>query len=159
MWQFSPIRLTFTCGWRGGYTKLHVPVVYLVAPQAWAWRKGRVKTMRRVLRRLLCIFPFEEQFFRGEGVNATYIGHPLAGRVRPSLSKDEFFRKHRLAAGRPLVAVLPGSRRGEASRHLPALLDAVERLYREQAVNVVLPASAIAGTAFFQERIGGARFG
>jgi lipid-A-disaccharide synthase len=136
--------------------QLHVPVVYLVAPQAWAWRKGRVKTMRRVLRRLLCIFPFEEQFFRGEGVNATYIGHPLAGRVRPSLSKDEFFRKHRLAAGRPLVAVLPGSRRGEASRHLPALLDAVARLYRDQALNVVLPASAIAGTAFFQERIGGA---
>src|SRR3954466_14139142 len=136
--------------------QVHVPVVYLVAPQAWAWRKGRVKTMRRVLRRLLCIFPFEEQFFRGEGVNATYIGHPLVGRVRPSLSKDEFFRKHRLAAGRPLVAVLPGSRRGEAARHLPALLDAVERLYREQALNVVLPASAIAGKAFFEERIGGA---
>jgi lipid-A-disaccharide synthase len=136
--------------------RLGVPVVYLVAPQAWAWRKGRVRVMRRVLRRLLCIFPFEEQFFRGEGVNASYIGHPLAGRVRPTLSKDEFFRKHRLAAGRPLVAVLPGSRRGEASRHLPALLDAVERLYREQAVNVVLPASAIAGTAFFEDRIGGA---
>jgi len=136
--------------------ELHVPVVYLVAPQAWAWRKGRVKTMRRVLRRLLCIFPFEEQFFRQEGVNATYIGHPLTGRVRPTLTKDEFFRKHRLAAGRPLVAVLPGSRRGEAARHLPALLDGVERLYREQAVNVVLPASAIAGTTFFQERIGGA---
>lgn len=133
---------------------LHVPVVYLVAPQAWAWRKRRVKTMRRVLRRLLCIFPFEEPFFRAEGVNATYIGHPLAGLVRPTLSKDEFFRKHRLAAGRPLVAVLPGSRRGEAARHLPALLDAVDRLYREQAVNVVLPASAMASTSFFQERIG-----
>jgi lipid-A-disaccharide synthase len=134
----------------------HVPVVYLVAPQAWAWRKGRVKAMRRDLRRLLCIFPFEEQFFRAEGVNATYIGHPLAGRVRPSLTRDEFFRKHRFAAARPLVAVLPGSRRGEAARHLPALLDAVDRLYRDQAVNVVLPASPMAGAAFFQERIGNA---
>ena len=111
--------------------------------------------MRRDLQRLLCIFPFEEEFFRTEGVNATYIGHPLAGLVRPALSRDEFFRKHRLAAGRPLVAVLPGSRRGEAARHLPALLDAVDRLYREQAVNVVLPASATTGAAFFQERIGG----
>lgn len=137
--------------------RLHrsVPVVYLVAPQAWAWRKGRVKAMRRTLRRLLCIFPFEEEFFRREGVNATYIGHPLAGRVRPSLSRGEFFRKHRLAEGRPLVAVLPGSRRGEAARHLPALLDAVDRLYREQAVNVVLPASSTTGTAFFEERVGG----
>jgi lipid-A-disaccharide synthase len=110
--------------------------------------------MRRTLQRLLCIFPFEEEFFTREGVNATYIGHPLAGRVRPSLSREEFFRKHRLAAGRPIVTVLPGSRRGEAARHLPALLDAVDRLYREQAVNVVLPASATTGAAFFLERTG-----
>ena len=105
--------------------------------------------------RLLCIFPFEEEFFRREGVAATYIGHPLAGLVRPALSRDEFFRKHRLAAGRPLVTVLPGSRRGEAARHLPALLDAVGRLYREQAVNLVLPASATTGAGFFRERVGG----
>lgn len=134
---------------------LGIPVVYLVAPQAWAWRKGRLKSMRRTVRRLLCIFPFEEEFFRREGVPATYIGHPLAGLVRPSLGRDEFFKKHRLAAERPLVTVLPGSRRGEAARHLPVLLDAVERLYREQAVNLVLPASANTGAAFFRERLGG----
>ncbi|HJZ96682.1 MAG TPA: lipid-A-disaccharide synthase [Candidatus Solibacter sp.] len=133
-----------------------VPVVYLVAPQAWAWRKGRIPGMRRTIRRLLCIFPFEEEFFRREGVAATYIGHPLAGLVRPSLSRETFFQKHRLAAERPLVSVLPGSRRGEAARHLPALLDAVERLYREQAVNLILPASATTGAGFFQERIGNA---
>jgi lipid-A-disaccharide synthase len=131
-----------------------VPVVYLVAPQAWAWRKGRIREMRRTLRRLLCIFPFEEDFFRGEGVAADYIGHPLAGLVRPSLTKDEFFRKHRLPVGRPLVTVLPGSRRGESARHLPALLDAIDRLYREQAMNFVLPASATTGAAFFRERTG-----
>jgi lipid-A-disaccharide synthase len=137
--------------------KLHrqgVPVVYLVAPQAWAWRKGRVKQMRRDISRLLCIFPFEEEFFTREGVNATYIGHPLAGLVRPSLSREEFFRKHRLAAGRPLISVLPGSRRGESARHLPALLDAAGRLYRERAVNLVLPASSTTGAAFFEERLG-----
>jgi len=133
-----------------------VPVVYLVAPQAWAWRKGRLRAMRRTVRRLLCIFPFEEAFFRREGVDARYIGHPLAGLVRPALSRDEFFRKHRLAPGRPLMSVLPGSRRGEAARHLPALLEAVGLLYREQAMNVVLPASATTGAAFFERRIGGA---
>ncbi len=132
-----------------------IPVVYLVAPQAWAWRKGRVRTLRSTVRRLLCIFPFEEQFFTQEGVSASYIGHPLARLVRPTLSKDEFFKKHRLAASRPLVAVLPGSRRGEAARHLPALLDAAERLYREKAVNLVLPASATTGVEFFRERMGG----
>ena len=130
-----------------------IPVVYLVAPQAWAWRKGRVKTLRRTVRKLLCIFPFEEEFFRREGVDARYIGHPLAGLVRPSLGREEFFRKHRLAEGRPLIAVLPGSRRGEAARHLPALQDATDRLYREQAVNFVLPASATTGAVFFRERL------
>jgi len=130
-----------------------IPVVYLVAPQAWAWRKGRVKTIRRTVRKLLCIFPFEEEFFRREGVDATYIGHPLAGLVRPSLTRDEYFRKHRLPEGRPLIAVLPGSRRGEAARHLPALQDAAGRLYREQAVSFVLPASATTGAAFFRERL------
>jgi len=70
------------------------------------------------------------------------------------LTRDEFFRKHRLAAGRPLISVLPGSRRGEAARHLPALLDAADRLYREKAVNLVLPASATTGVQFFRERMG-----
>jgi lipid-A-disaccharide synthase len=125
-------------------TKAGIPVVYLVAPQAWAWRKGRVKTLRQSVRTLLCIFPFEEEFFRREGVNARYIGHPLAS-----------FRKHRLAASRPLITVLPGSRRGEAARHLPALLDAADRLYRERAVNLILPASATTGVKFFRERLQG----
>jgi len=137
--------------------KLHrqgIPVVYLVAPQAWAWRKGRVREMCHTIRRLLCIFPFEEEFFTRHGVRTTYIGHPLAGLVHPLLRRDEFFRKHRLAAERPLVTVLPGSRRGESARHLPALLDAVQRIYREQAVNVVLPASVTTGVGFFTERLG-----
>jgi len=131
-----------------------VPVIYLVAPQVWAWRKGRLAGMRRSIKHLLCIFPFEEEFFRRAGIAATYIGHPLAGLVRPSLSRNEFFEKHGLAGDRPLITVLPGSRRGEAARHLPALLDAVERLHHERKMNFVLPASAIAGAAFFEERIG-----
>jgi len=131
-----------------------VPVVYLVAPQVWAWRKGRLREMRRTLKHLLCIFPFEEEFFRREGVPATYIGHPLAGLVRPALTRDEFFKKHRLPAGRRIVVVLPGSRRGEAARHLPALAEAADRLYREHAVNILLPASVTTGADFFRERLG-----
>jgi lipid-A-disaccharide synthase len=133
-----------------------IPVIYLVAPQAWAWRKGRVKTLRRTVSRLLCIFPFEEEFFRAAGVKTTYIGHPLAGLVKPSLSRDEFFRKHRFDPARPLISVLPGSRRGEAARHLPALVEAVRILYREQAMNFVLPASATTGVRFFEARVGDA---
>jgi lipid-A-disaccharide synthase len=134
--------------------KQGVPVVYLVAPQVWAWRKGRISGMRRTIGRLLCIFPFEEAFFRAHGLPASYIGHPLAGLVHPSFDKADFFWKHRLAAGRPLITVLPGSRKGEAARHLPALLDAVERIYRQQAAHFLLPASETTGAAFFTERIG-----
>lgn len=133
-----------------------IPVIYLVAPQVWAWRKGRLKQMRRSIRRLLCIFPFEEEFFTREGVPARYIGHPLAGLIRPTLGRDEFFRKHELVPNRPLIVVLPGSRRGEAARHLPALLQAVERLAREDGLNFVLPASATTGPEFFRERMGNA---
>src|SRR5579871_1234944 len=132
----------------------NIPVVYLVAPQVWAWRQGRIRGMRRTIQRLLCIFPFEEPFFRSRGLPAYYIGHPLAGLVRPSLEKAEFFRKHRLALNRPLITVLPGSRKGEAERHLPALLDAVERIYKQQATHFLLPASETTGAPFFTSRIG-----
>ena len=133
-----------------------IPVVYLVAPQVWAWRRGRLGQMRRVIDRLLCIFPFEETFFRSNNIPVTYIGHPLAALVRPSMSKADFFKKHRLPLDRPLVVVLPGSRRGEAARHLGTLLEAVNRLYQFQATNFLLPASATTGAAFFRERIHGA---
>jgi lipid-A-disaccharide synthase len=131
-----------------------VPVVYLVAPQVWAWRKGRLPGMRRTIRRLLCIFPFEEDFFRAAGIETTFIGHPLAGLIRPTLTREQFFVKHGLDPARPLIAALPGSRHGEAARHLPVLLDAVGRIDREIGVNVVLPASATTGAAFFEEKMG-----
>jgi lipid-A-disaccharide synthase len=115
--------------------KLHaagIPIVYLVAPQVWAWREGRLKTLRETVRHLLCIFPFEEAYFRKNGVPATYIGHPLASMIRPSTSRTEFFARYGIPHGRPLVAVLPGSRRGEAARHLDPLAGAVDRIARRR---------------------------
>jgi lipid-A-disaccharide synthase len=111
--------------------KLHaigVPVVYLIAPQAWAWRRGRVRVMRRTLARLLCIFPFEEQFFHEHGVPTTFIGHPLSRIVKPSLTRREFLEKNGIAGDERVVVLLPGSRHGEVARHMPYLLDAVKRI-------------------------------
>jgi lipid-A-disaccharide synthase len=122
----------------GRLKSLGIPVVYLVAPQVWAWRKGRMGRIRCNTDRLLCIFPFEEDFFRKEGVRAEYIGHPLARLIRPTRSREEFFSKHELRPDRRLVALLPGSRPGEAFRHLPALLDVVARLERGGAAEFVL---------------------
>ncbi len=111
--------------------KLHnlgVPVVYLIAPQAWAWRQGRVKTMRQTVTRLLCIFPFEEQFFQERGVSTTFIGHPLARIVKPSLTRAQFLEKFGIEPEDRVVILLPGSRHGEVARHMPYLLDAVKRM-------------------------------
>ncbi len=108
-----------------GLKKLGIPVVYLVAPQAWAWRRNRVYQLKATVERLLCIFPFEEEFFRRYGVPAHYIGHPLVNLVRATATREEFFQRHQLDLARPLVALLPGSRRGEITRHLPLLQDTV----------------------------------
>jgi lipid-A-disaccharide synthase len=113
--------------------RLGIPIIYLVAPQVWAWRKGRIPAMRRNIDRLLCIFPFEEPFFRRHGIQADYIGHPLARHARPSLTKEEFYRKHRIPRARPLVLMLPGSRLGETARHAPYLLDAMGQIRRDMA--------------------------
>lgn len=118
--------------------ELGIPVVYLVAPQVWAWRKRRIGRIRRNTDRLLCIFPFEEDFFRNRGVSAEYIGHPLARLVKPLSSREDFVARHGLPRDRPLVCLLPGSRPGEALRHLPALLDAADRLDRRGAAAFVL---------------------
>ncbi|MEO8027144.1 MAG: lipid-A-disaccharide synthase [Bryobacteraceae bacterium] len=96
--------------------KRGIPVVYLVAPQVWAWRENRVRAFPGLIDVLLCIFPFEQSWFRLRGVNATYIGHPLTRIVKPRGGVE-------LPAD--FVAILPGSRPGEVGRHLPALLETV----------------------------------
>jgi lipid-A-disaccharide synthase len=131
--------------------RLGIPVVYLVAPQVWAWRKGRLPAMRASIDRLLCIFPFEEAFFRSHGIDAHYIGHPLARLVKPSATKQEFFEKHNLPQDRPLVALLPGSRAGEAARHLPALRDAAARIGAALPASFALGAPAGNAWADFKE--------
>ena len=130
-----------------------VPTFYYVAPQVWAWRKGRIRQLRSFVDQVLCIFPFEEAFFGQHGVRTTYVGHPLADEEPVSVDRPNYFRQHGFDEGLPLVALLPGSRRGEAERHLPVLRETIGRLRRESGLNLVLPASSTTGAAFFRERI------
>jgi lipid-A-disaccharide synthase len=115
-----------------------VPVVYLIAPQAWAWREGRVKTMRATLERLLCIFPFEREFFEARGVPTTYIGHPLAQIVKPTLDRAGFCAKFGLDPTARIVALLPGSRHGEVARHIPIVVEAAKILRERHGLTPVL---------------------
>jgi lipid-A-disaccharide synthase len=104
-----------------------VPVVYYVSPQVWAWRKGRIETMRRLVRRVLVLFPFEAPFYEAAGVPATFVGHPAAAR-RERAQRADLLPRIGFDPGRPVVSLLPGSRVGEAGRILPVLLDAARRI-------------------------------
>jgi len=108
--------------------KLGVPVVYYVSPQVWAWRRGRVKTIRAVADRVLVIFPFEEAVYREAGVPVEFVGHPLVDLAVPSAPRDVFLRRLGLAPEAPTVAVLPGSRPNELARILPDLVAAATRI-------------------------------
>ena len=109
--------------------KLRIPVVYYISPQLWAWRPGRMKTMRQIADRVLVIFGFEEQIYRDAGVPVEWVGHPLLELTPPSRPKTEVVERLGLVNGRPIVALLPGSRRNEVTATLPTLIAAV-RLIR-----------------------------
>jgi lipid-A-disaccharide synthase len=108
-----------------------IPVFYYVAPQVWAWRQGRVRKLRRRVDRMAVIFPFEEEMLRRHGVPATFVGHPLVERmerVRRELKPDEAARELGIDRERPLLGLLPGSRRNEIARNLPVMLETAQLL-------------------------------
>jgi lipid-A-disaccharide synthase len=107
--------------------KAGIPVVYYVSPTVWAWRRGRVKTIRKFVDRMLCILPFEEPFYADTGVSARFVGHPLAERPPPE-TPDRYREALGLDRARTTVALVPGSRHGEIERILPEMLDAAERV-------------------------------
>ena len=101
--------------------KLGVPIVYYISPQLWAWRRGRMKTLRRLADRVLVIFPFEESIYRKAGVPVQWVGHPLLDLAQAPEPRADFLTRHRLDPHRPVVALLPGSRRNELRAILPDL--------------------------------------
>ena len=98
--------------------------VYYICPQFWAWRPWRANLVRRRFVKALCIFPFEEAFFRKAGVLTEFIGHPLVGAVHATMHRESFCKQHQLDGTRRIVTVLPGSRGGELTHHLPVLREA-----------------------------------
>jgi lipid-A-disaccharide synthase len=116
---------------------------YYICPQFWAWRPWRANLVRRRFAQALCIFPFEEKFYRDAGVAVEFIGHPLVGNVKASMSRAEFCAANDLYADKPIVTMLPGSRRGEIEYHGAILAQALTQLRRAipevQAVVAVAP--------------------
>jgi len=102
------------------------PIIYYISPQVWAWRQGRLSQIQRLVDKMLVIFPFEEQIYREAGIPVEFVGHPLVDMVCASKSKEEFCQDHQLDPRKPIVALLPGSRRKEVRYILPTLCKTVD---------------------------------
>ena len=112
----------------GALHKMGVPIVYYVCPQVWAWRRGRLKALKRLLDKALVIFPFEAEVYRDAGIPVEFVGHPLLDLARATQPRDVFLRDIGLAPDAPTIALLPGSRPNELRTILPTLVDAVPLL-------------------------------
>lgn len=104
--------------------KRGIPVIYYISPQIWAWRKGRVKIVRKFVEKMLVIFAFEKEFYEKEGIAAEFVGHPLLDVVKPRLSREAFLKLHGLDENKKTLALLPGSRQTEVARNLPIMIKA-----------------------------------
>jgi lipid-A-disaccharide synthase len=111
------------------FKRLGIPVIFLVSPQLWAWKKRRIKRVQRYVDRMLVIFPFEEPFYQERGVDATYVGHPLADLALPAVSRAEFAERNGLDVAKRWIGLLPGSRAKEIRLNLPEMLRAAEFLW------------------------------
>ncbi len=118
-----------------------VPVIYYVCPQLWAWREGRVRRFHQWVKKALVIFPFEEKWYRDRGVDAEYVGHPLADAPPPGMTRQQFALEHGLDFDKQWIALLPGSRRKEVRMNLPILVRAAARLQGPAIVQMGLHAA------------------
>lgn len=121
--------------------RMGVPVVYYISPQLWAWRRGRVRLVRRYVNRMLVILPFEEAFYRERGVAARFVGHPLLEGFEPKIDRAEHLARWGLDPGRTTIAVLPGSRSREVEYILPVFLEAGRLVAGELPVQFVVSAA------------------
>ncbi len=129
-----------------------IPTVYYVAPQFWAWRQGRVRLIRDYIDKALVIFPFEEKFYRERGVDATFVGHPLAELPYPSIARADYAKEFNLDPGKQWIALMPGSRVKEVRMNLPTILESAGLLGPEY--EYVLPVAPTLDRNFLQQLIG-----
>lgn len=119
---------------------LGIPVLYYISPQVWVWRKGRIKTIARLVKAMIVVFPFEVTLYEKAGVDVRFVGHPLTDVVRSDLTKEQAKSAFDLDASRRTIALLPGSRKSELTHLLPDMLAAAKILStRFQDLQFILP--------------------
>jgi lipid-A-disaccharide synthase len=135
--------------------KRGIPVFYYISPQVWAWRRGRVKKIAKLIPKLVAILPFEVSFYRERGIDCEFVGHPLIDIVKPHLSEEKTRQIFRLDRDKRTIGLLPGSRREEVQRLLPVLLESARLLVRDfPDLQFIMPLAPAINRLEVEEHIG-----
>ncbi|MFI5175406.1 MAG: lipid-A-disaccharide synthase, partial [Terriglobia bacterium] len=135
---------------------LGAPIIYFISPQFWAWRRGRLSVLRELIDEMICILPFERQFYQDAGIPVEFVGHPLVEMLEVECEPEEFYSKFEIDPNRPRIALLPGSRKNEIRHNLIPLLETACRLRSlRPEVQFVLAASSTVGMDFITGAIAG----
>jgi len=117
-----------------------IPVIFFNSPQIWAWRKGRLKTIKRVIDKMIVLFPFEERIYQQAGVDVSWVGHPLLDQKIDEKDNRAFLEQYGLLDDLPILAIAPGSRPSEMRKHLPTLLKSLPLIQEEVGeINCIIP--------------------
>jgi len=131
------------------------PVYYFISPQVWAWRKGRIKDIRKWVHKMFVILPFEEEMYREAGVDAEFLGHPFIDMVHPTRSREESLEKFSLNPDVKTVGLLPGSRMNEVTSLLDEMLQAAEKIKKELgSCQFLLPVAETIDTDLIRQKLG-----
>lgn len=140
----------FNLGLAATLAQQAIPTAQYVSPTVWAWRPGRIKAIRQAVDRMLCIYPFEPAFFAAHGVEARFVGHPLADTIPLSIDHTAARQACGMSADSQWVGLLPGSRRSEINRLMPIFIQVAERVHAQHPqVQFIIPAA----TAVLHEHI------
>ena len=134
--------------------KYSCPALFFISPQVWAWRKGRIKNIRRTVDRMFVIFPFEEVLLKKEGVDAEFVGHPFIETVKTSMTRDEAMKEFSLDSSRKTIGLMPGSRNSELNFLLDLIIKSAEEIRRYlKDCQFVLPVADTLNSNDIRERL------
>jgi lipid-A-disaccharide synthase len=133
--------------------KMNVKIIYYISPQLWAWGKGRISKIKKLVNTMLVVFPFEETMYRGYGIKAEFVGHPLVEQIDAYhvINRQELYAKYGLKEDKDILLVLPGSREQEVRLIYPAIAEGVEKLAKKYDMQIVLACAPLIDSAVFEQ--------
>lgn len=142
------------------FKSLGIKIIYYISPQIWAWGAGRMKKIKKLVNKMLVVFPFEEELYKKAGVNVEFVGHPLLDRIKDYqfLSKGELYKKFALDESKEILLILPGSRLHEVEKIFPKCITAAEKIANEFDLQIVAACSPNIEEKFLQKISGSCNY-